>query len=156
MNKSEWNEKRQDQLIALHHKVEQNHNCFTKYNQSLYTSCLQNLLWNLFFSPQIMLQYLDFIINHRFWIFFTKHEWGYLSQIAARIKRTSSHGCECLTPSCSPMGPWDSSWRTACCTKSLVFLQHSGFFAFGDLPAIASGYLLLLQIPPDLAGLGWR
>lgn len=54
MNKSEWNEKRQDQLIALQHKVEQNHNRFTKYNQSLYTSCLQNLLWNLLFSPQIM------------------------------------------------------------------------------------------------------
>lgn len=47
-----------------------------------------------------------------------------LSQIADNIKRTSSDGCECLMPLCSPMGPWTSSWRTDHCTKSLLFLQH--------------------------------
>lgn len=34
------------------------------------------------------------------------------------------------------------------CTKSLLFLQQCGTFAFSDLPATTSGYLLLLQILP--------
>lgn len=47
----------------------------------------------------------------------------------------------------------DTSWRTVHCAKTLLFLQQSGIFAFGDLPAIASGYLLLHRYPQILQAL---
>lgn len=93
-------------------------------------------------------------------MFLKKHEWGYLYSSKLRGKDYDR-----LQPVLKEPALMDVNvvhhhvlqWGPETVVGELLIVQRAYYFCSSlDLPAIASGFSLLLQVLPVLAGLIWR